>query len=42
MTLMPPGEHLDGTTAERAHLRLLLVFVRETPATVEAVRSQAT
>jgi len=31
MTLMPPGEHLDGTTAERAHLHLLLACFRASP-----------
>jgi hypothetical protein len=28
---MPPGEHLDGTTAECAHLRLLLACFRASP-----------
>jgi hypothetical protein len=28
---MPPGEHLDGTTAERAHLNLLLACFRASP-----------
>ena len=28
---MPPGEHLDGTTAECAHLHLLLACVRASP-----------
>jgi hypothetical protein len=28
---MPPGEHLDGTTAERAHLHLLLACFRASP-----------
>jgi hypothetical protein len=31
MTLMPPGEHLDGTTAECAHLHLLLACFRASP-----------
>jgi hypothetical protein len=31
MPLMPPGEHLDGTTAERAHLHLLLACFRASP-----------
>ncbi len=31
MTLMPPGEHLDGTAAERAHLHLLLACFRASP-----------
>jgi hypothetical protein len=31
MTFMPPGEHLDGTTAERAHLNLLLSCFRASP-----------
>ncbi len=31
MTFMPPGEHLDGTTAERAHLYLLLACFRASP-----------
>lgn len=31
MTFMPPGEHLDGTTAERAHLNLLLASFRASP-----------
>ena len=31
MTFMPPGEHLDGTTAERAHLNLLLACFRASP-----------
>jgi hypothetical protein len=31
VTLMPPGEHLDGTTAERAHLHLLLACFRASP-----------
>jgi superfamily II DNA or RNA helicase len=28
---MPPGEHLDGTTAECAHLHLLLACFRASP-----------
>lgn len=28
---MPPGEHLDGTTTERAHLQLLLACFRASP-----------
>jgi hypothetical protein len=31
MTLMSPGEHLDGTTAECAHLHLLLACFRASP-----------
>jgi hypothetical protein len=31
VTLMPPGEHLDGTTAECAHLHLLLACFRASP-----------
>ena len=31
MTLMPPGDHLDGTTAECAHLHLLLACFRASP-----------
>jgi hypothetical protein len=31
VTFMPPGEHLDGTTAERAHLHLLLACFRASP-----------
>jgi hypothetical protein len=31
MTFMPPGEHLDGTTAECAHLHLLLACFRASP-----------
>ena len=31
MILMPPGEHLDGTTAECAHLHLLLACFRASP-----------
>ena len=31
MTLMPPGEHLDGTTADCAHLHLLLACFRASP-----------
>jgi len=31
MTLVPPGEHLDGTTAECAHLHLLLACFRASP-----------
>ena len=31
MTFIPPGEHLDGTTAERAHLHLLLACFRASP-----------
>ncbi len=31
MTLMPRGEHLDGTTAECAHLHLLLACFRASP-----------
>jgi hypothetical protein len=31
MTLMPPGERLDGTTAECAHLYLLLACFRASP-----------
>ena len=31
MTLIPPGEHLDGTTAECAHLHLLLACFRASP-----------
>lgn len=31
MTFMPPGEHLDGTTAERGHLHLLLACFRASP-----------
>jgi RHS repeat-associated protein len=35
VTLMPPGEHLDGTTAERAHLHLRLTG-QEAPSTPPA------
>ena len=31
MTFMPPGEHLDGTAAECAHLHLLLACFRASP-----------
>jgi hypothetical protein len=31
MTFMPPGEHLDGTTPECAHLHLLLACFRASP-----------
>ena len=31
MTFMPPGEHLDGATTERAHLQLLLACFRASP-----------
>jgi hypothetical protein len=31
MTFMPPGEHLDGTTVECAHLHLLLACFRASP-----------
>jgi hypothetical protein len=31
VTFMPPGEHLDGTTAECAHLYLLLACFRAGP-----------
>jgi hypothetical protein len=31
VTFMPPSEHLDGTTAERAHLNLLLACFRASP-----------
>jgi hypothetical protein len=31
VTFIPPGEHLDGTTAERAHLHLLLACFRASP-----------
>ena len=31
MTFMAPGEHLDGTAAERAHLHLLLACFRASP-----------
>lgn len=31
MTFMPPGEHLDGTIAECAHLHLLLACFRTSP-----------
>src|SRR5215472_14434348 len=31
VTFMPPGEHLDGTTAECAHLHLLLACFRASP-----------
>ena len=31
MTLMPPGECLDGTAAECAHLHLLLACFRASP-----------
>jgi hypothetical protein len=45
---MPPGEHLDGTTAECAHLHLLLACFRASPppmrlpeVTAASVRSPA-
>jgi hypothetical protein len=31
MTCLPPGEHIEGTTTERAHLHLLLTCFRASP-----------